>query len=166
MSSHLVQQKEKERQFLEQLLDGSKVENYTLPVPINADLRKYQQDGVNWLWFLNRYKLHGILCDDMGLGKTLMSLCILAGDHYQRAEAYAVSITDSLSKAIDVTHYVFVLWYRFPSNQIVLPCHPLSSVHLRWLDIGCTKWTSLCPLIIWIHSITQAALLRESGERM
>lgn len=34
--------------------------------------------------FLNKYKLHGILCDDMGLGKTLQSICILAGDHYLR----------------------------------------------------------------------------------
>lgn len=42
------------------------------------------QDGVNWLAFLNKYKLHGILCDDMGLGKTLQSICILAGDHYLR----------------------------------------------------------------------------------
>lgn len=42
------------------------------------------QDGVNWLSFLNKYKLHGILCDDMGLGKTLQSICILAGDYYLR----------------------------------------------------------------------------------
>ena len=42
------------------------------------------QDGVNWLAFLNKYKLHGILCDDMGLGKTLQSICILAGDHCHR----------------------------------------------------------------------------------
>lgn len=25
------------------------------------------QDGVNWLGFLNKYKLHGILCDDIHL---------------------------------------------------------------------------------------------------
>ena len=23
------------------------------------------QDGINWLAFLNKYKLHGILCDDI-----------------------------------------------------------------------------------------------------
>lgn len=46
------------------------------------------QDGVNWLSFLNKYKLHGILCDDMGLGKTLQSICILAGDHYLRYRAW------------------------------------------------------------------------------
>ena len=43
MSKALVEQKQKERKFLEQLLDGKKVENYTIPVPVNAELRKYQQ---------------------------------------------------------------------------------------------------------------------------
>ncbi|XP_071378280.1 TATA-binding protein-associated factor 172 isoform X1 [Centroberyx affinis] len=89
MSAELIRQKARERHFLEQLLDGRKLENYKIPVPIKAELRKYQQDGVNWLSFLNKYKLHGILCDDMGLGKTLQSICILAGDHYLRAQEYA-----------------------------------------------------------------------------
>ncbi|XP_015202494.1 TATA-binding protein-associated factor 172 isoform X1 [Lepisosteus oculatus] len=91
MSDELIKQKARERHFLEQLLDGRKLENYKIPVPIKAELRKYQQDGVNWLSFLNKYKLHGILCDDMGLGKTLQSICILAGDHYLRAQEYAKS---------------------------------------------------------------------------
>jgi TATA-binding protein-associated factor len=52
-----------ERKFLVQLLDGSQVENYEIPVKINAELRPYQQDGVNWLAFLMKYQLHGILCD-------------------------------------------------------------------------------------------------------
>ena len=43
MSKAMVEQKQKERKFLEQLLDGTKVENYTIPVPIKAELRKYQQ---------------------------------------------------------------------------------------------------------------------------
>ena len=43
------------------------------------------QAGVNWLSFLSRYKLHGILCDDMGLGKTLQTICMIAGDHFDQA---------------------------------------------------------------------------------
>ncbi|KAH7927090.1 hypothetical protein BV22DRAFT_1193901 [Leucogyrophana mollusca] len=84
----LLKRRETERQFLTQLLDGSKVEQYTITVPINAELRKYQQDGVNWLAFLAKYQLHGILCDDMGLGKTLQSICILASKHAERARKY------------------------------------------------------------------------------
>ncbi|XP_064635758.1 TATA-binding protein-associated factor 172-like [Lineus longissimus] len=84
----LVDQKDRERRFLEQLMETSKLEDYKVPVKIDAELRKYQQDGVNWLAFLNKYKLHGILCDDMGLGKTLQSICILAGDHFYREQKY------------------------------------------------------------------------------
>ncbi|KAF8078067.1 SNF2 superfamily chromatin remodeling protein [Lyophyllum atratum] len=87
-SEELLKRRETERQFLIQLLDGSKVEQYTIPTPIKAELRKYQQDGVNWLAFLAKYQLHGILCDDMGLGKTLQSICILASKHHERAQRY------------------------------------------------------------------------------
>lgn len=43
MSVDLIRQKARERHFLEQLLDGKKLENYKIPVPIKAELRKYQQ---------------------------------------------------------------------------------------------------------------------------
>uniref|UniRef100_A0A3Q1FYB1 BTAF1 RNA polymerase II, B-TFIID transcription factor-associated n=1 Tax=Acanthochromis polyacanthus TaxID=80966 RepID=A0A3Q1FYB1_9TELE len=123
MSADLIRQKARERHFLEQLLDGRKLENYKIPVPIKAELRKYQQDGVNWLSFLNKYKLHGILCDDMGLGKTLQSICILAGDHYLRAQEYAKT------KAADCS----------PMPSLVV-CPPTLTGH--WVDeVGkfCTK---------------------------
>lgn len=45
MSDELIRQKARERRFLEQLLDSRKLENYTIPVPIKAELRKYQQVG-------------------------------------------------------------------------------------------------------------------------
>ncbi len=48
-----------------------------LPTTINADLREYQQKGLNWLWFLYKYGLNGILADDMGLGKTLQTLALI-----------------------------------------------------------------------------------------
>jgi TATA-binding protein-associated factor len=88
LPKEMVEQKQRERRFLEQLLDGSKLDNYALPIKINAELRKYQQEGVNWLGFLNKYKLHGILCDDMGLGKTLQAICIIASDDFHRREQF------------------------------------------------------------------------------
>lgn len=85
----LLKGREKERKFVAQMLDAKKVEPFEIPVGIKATLRSYQQDGVNWLAFLNRYNLHGILCDDMGLGKTLQTLCMVASDHHMRAEEFA-----------------------------------------------------------------------------
>ena len=84
ISAELSSRKQQQRVFLDQLLDAKKLENYAIPVAIGAQLRSYQQDGVNWLAFLNKYGLHGILCDDMGLGKTLQTICILASDHHER----------------------------------------------------------------------------------
>ncbi|KAL6056696.1 TATA-binding protein-associated factor [Balamuthia mandrillaris] len=92
LSSELAAQKQVERRFLEQLLDGSKLDTYALPIKINAVLRNYQQEGVNWLGFLNKYKLHGILCDDMGLGKTLQAICMMASDDYDRAIKYKAEL--------------------------------------------------------------------------
>lgn len=85
----LLEGRERERKFIAQMLDVRKVEPFTVPVAIKAELRSYQQEGVNWLAFLNRFQLHGILCDDMGLGKTLQTLCIVASDHHMRAEEFA-----------------------------------------------------------------------------
>ncbi|XP_019412830.1 PREDICTED: TATA-binding protein-associated factor BTAF1 isoform X2 [Lupinus angustifolius] len=66
--------------FLEQLLDNSHIEDYKLCTELKVTLRRYQQEGINWLAFLKRFKLHGILCDDMGLGKTLQASAIVASD--------------------------------------------------------------------------------------
>jgi SNF2 family DNA or RNA helicase len=55
-------------------------------------LRSYQQDGINWLVFLQEHNLHGILADDMGLGKTLQTLCAIAIVHNQSKERLAPSI--------------------------------------------------------------------------
>ncbi|KAK5652542.1 hypothetical protein OQA88_10448 [Cercophora sp. LCS_1] len=89
LSPELLAGRDRERTFISQLLDPKKVEPFHIPVAIKAELRSYQQEGVNWLNFLNKYHLHGILCDDMGLGKTLQTICIVASDHHNRAEEFA-----------------------------------------------------------------------------
>ncbi|XAR57644.1 Nucleoplasmin ATPase [Bertholletia excelsa] len=67
-------------QFLEQLIDNSHIDDYKLSTDLKVTLRRYQQEGINWLGFLKRFNLHGILCDDMGLGKTLQASAIVASD--------------------------------------------------------------------------------------
>lgn len=62
---------------------------------------RYQQAGVNWLAFLRRFGLHGVLCDEMGLGtlsnisnicfiwikftkgKTLQTLAMITADRFE-----------------------------------------------------------------------------------
>jgi non-specific serine/threonine protein kinase len=52
------------------------IEEVAKPEGVEAELRNYQQAGLNWLAFLYRFKWGGILADDMGLGKTLQMLSL------------------------------------------------------------------------------------------
>lgn len=57
-----------------QLKDFKSIASVQVPETFNAELRPYQQTGINWLQFLREYQLSGILADDMGLGKTVQTL--------------------------------------------------------------------------------------------
>ncbi|MEZ5658083.1 MAG: DEAD/DEAH box helicase [Burkholderiaceae bacterium] len=50
------------------------------PAMLEAQLRPYQRAGLNWLQFLARAGLGGVLADDMGLGKTIQVLAHLASE--------------------------------------------------------------------------------------
>ena len=61
----------------QRLRDFSGIERVEPPADFNAQLRTYQQQGLNWLQFLRDYQFNGILADDMGLGKTVQTLAHL-----------------------------------------------------------------------------------------
>lgn len=44
---------------------------------LQAELRPYQERGVQWLWWLYNIRLGGCLADDMGLGKTIQIISLL-----------------------------------------------------------------------------------------
>jgi SNF2 family DNA or RNA helicase len=56
------------------LNDFEGIKAVTPPEGLQASLRHYQQQGLNWLQFLREYQFGGILADDMGLGKTVQTL--------------------------------------------------------------------------------------------
>ncbi len=59
------------------------------PVGLKAELRPYQQHGFEWLTFLWRHGLGGILADDMGLGKTVQTLAFVAQARQEMADGAA-----------------------------------------------------------------------------
>ncbi|TLM83286.1 DEAD/DEAH box helicase [Pseudarthrobacter sp. NamE2] len=72
------------------LLEGG-IDGLLLPASLNAELRPYQLEGFNWLTFLYRHSLGGVLADDMGLGKTVQALALMcaAKEHASAAAAPA-----------------------------------------------------------------------------
>ncbi|MEY3610946.1 MAG: hypothetical protein RJB14_668 [Pseudomonadota bacterium] len=60
--------------LVQQLRGATALAEVPVPHGLQATLRPYQQQGLNWLQFLREHRLAGILADDMGLGKTLQTL--------------------------------------------------------------------------------------------
>jgi SNF2 family DNA or RNA helicase len=58
----------------EKLHNFKKLKKVKVPQGINATLRSYQKEGLNWLCFLKDFGWGGCLADDMGLGKTIQVL--------------------------------------------------------------------------------------------
>ncbi|MDR3107553.1 MAG: DEAD/DEAH box helicase [Bifidobacteriaceae bacterium] len=59
-------------------LDRARPGDEPLPAALTAGLRPYQKAGYDWLTFIWRHKLGGVLADDMGLGKTVQTLAMIA----------------------------------------------------------------------------------------
>lgn len=104
-----------EQRFIEQLLDPKKLDNFSTTFEMKAELRSYQQDGLNWLAFLNRFNLHGILCDEMGLGKTFMTICMVGSDHFiSRTSSNCPSLIVCPSTLIE--HWLYEIEKFIPSK--------------------------------------------------
>ena len=69
---------DKVRNLGKKLQEFSGIQEVLPPKTFKAELRGYQQQGLNWLQFLREYELAGILADDMGLGKTVQALAHIA----------------------------------------------------------------------------------------
>ncbi|HEY5259866.1 MAG TPA: DEAD/DEAH box helicase, partial [Rhabdochlamydiaceae bacterium] len=61
-----------------QMLGEKKLTFTEVPIEVQATLRPYQKDGVNWVERLRVMYLNGILANDMGLGKTLQAIVAIA----------------------------------------------------------------------------------------
>jgi len=62
---------------LKHLRSPTEAANIAVGDDFTAQLRPYQQVGVEWLWWLTQLRLGGCLADDMGLGKTVQLIALL-----------------------------------------------------------------------------------------
>lgn len=65
------------KEFMDEAKRGKSVKKVKLPCEFDNILRDYQKEGINWFYFLRKYRFGGILADDMGTGKTLQTLTLL-----------------------------------------------------------------------------------------
>lgn len=66
-----------EDQLVLQSLRKCEVDTISLPSGLDAELRDYQRQGLDWMAFLYQHRFGGCLADDMGLGKTVQTIALL-----------------------------------------------------------------------------------------
>lgn len=71
-----------EKRDIEELYTA-RCKEYKIRCPMRIELRPYQVEGINWLYFLHRFQLSGILGDDMGLGKTIQVLTLICSEMFE-----------------------------------------------------------------------------------
>jgi hypothetical protein len=63
--------------YKEKLNSFDTIQDVKIPADFNGTLRHYQQQGLNWLNFLDEFNFGGCLADDMGLGKTVQIIAFI-----------------------------------------------------------------------------------------
>jgi SNF2 family DNA or RNA helicase len=72
--------------FLEsRFANFNSIEPVSVPAGLEATLRDYQKEGLNWLNFLDDFGFGGCLADDMGLGKTLQIIAFILSQREKQA---------------------------------------------------------------------------------
>lgn len=179
LSAAQLQSLQKDGGFLQRLLDNRKVEDFTLPFSLlTGTLRPYQQEGINWLAFLRRFGLHGVLADDMGLGKTLQATAIIAATMYEQRQKYSASndVADTPRPSLIVCPSTLVAHWphevgKFVGADILQPLqyHGTSAVRKQLQSL--VKATSLVVLsyeslrsdIEWLSGIKWAYCVLDEG---
>ncbi|HEX3006125.1 MAG TPA: SNF2-related protein, partial [Bacteroidales bacterium] len=59
------------------LRNFDEIKDVEIPRDLNASLRPYQKQGLNWLNFLDDFNFGGCLADDMGLGKSIQIIAFI-----------------------------------------------------------------------------------------
>ncbi|MBV5257575.1 DEAD/DEAH box helicase [Synechococcus moorigangaii CMS01] len=65
------------RELLDHLSNNESLMLVDSPATLRGTLRPYQQKGMSWLSFLQKWGLGACLADDMGLGKTIQAIAFL-----------------------------------------------------------------------------------------
>lgn len=65
------------KELFKKLQNVDEIKLVKKPRNLKAQLRPYQEQGFQWLWFLHDISSGGILADDMGLGKTVQAITLL-----------------------------------------------------------------------------------------
>lgn len=80
------------KEIQQQMLGLTPFTPMEVPSIINAVLRSYQHEGVQWINRLRNMHLNGILADDMGLGKTLQAIIAITQSKIDHPDSLSIIV--------------------------------------------------------------------------
>lgn len=109
--------------YLERLIMPDKLPAKQVPSGLNAEMRPYQEEGFNWILFLQENKLGGCLADDMGLGKTLQTLAVLLHNKENQLKegSGSAGVTDSNTDSPGSLRELFSAASEKHTSLIIVP---------------------------------------------
>ena len=122
---------------------------------LKADLRPYQQKGVNWLAFLHSLRLGICLADDMGLGKTVQVIGLLTIIKAQEPGLPSLLVVPAslLSNwESELTRFApdLIFCIAHPSAPLGRKIEPKGADSLKGTDLVITTY-SLAQRYEWLH---------------
>ncbi|MBT3605611.1 MAG: DEAD/DEAH box helicase [Candidatus Latescibacteria bacterium] len=140
----------------QKLINPNLAATITPPNFFKADLRVYQQEGLNWLVFLDSLGFGACLADDMGLGKTIQILAFLSTIKKRNPTSLLIIPASLISNwrneierfAPDLAFYV-----AHPEAHQGQTVDPLDELALDSLDLVITTYT-LAQKYEWLQSIS------------
>ncbi|MEE1944453.1 DEAD/DEAH box helicase [Pedobacter sp. KR3-3] len=81
-----LESRERIKLYRSKLATFDAIESIGVPQALQANLREYQREGLNWLNFLDEFNFGACLADDMGLGKTLQVLAFILSQQEKTAQ--------------------------------------------------------------------------------
>jgi len=122
---------------------------------LKADLRPYQQKGVNWLGFLHSLRFGICLADDMGLGKTVQVIGLLTIIKAQEPGLPSLlvmpaSLLSNWENELARFAPDLVFCIAHPSAPSGRKLEPKSSDSLKGIDLVITTY-SLAQRYEWLH---------------
>jgi non-specific serine/threonine protein kinase len=133
-----------------------------------AELRPYQQQGLNWLWFLHTLGLGGCLADDMGLGKTVQVLAFLSRLRQEARPAPSLlvlpaSLLGNWKREIARFLPGLRVYDAHPSLTPDGKVTPLDGQDLTRWDLVLTSY-SLVPRWTWLHAVPWDYVLLDEAQ--
>ncbi|MCA9672820.1 MAG: DEAD/DEAH box helicase, partial [Myxococcales bacterium] len=101
---------------------------------LQATLRPYQREGLDWLQHLAHHDVGGILADDMGLGKTLQTIAHLLAEHASGRAAARPSLVVAPTSL--TTNWQREIARFAPSLRVVLLTGSRARRHPRYKELA------------------------------